>query len=570
MRKITRHKTKNKNNMNLFSQLYRLFFINRVLIRHNLDELIYAIPAFRPLRFIYHLSPWNWNKKDRAPRAERIRKALEDLGPVFVKFGQVLSTRRDLLPDDLANELAKLQDDVPPFSGVEARKIIEKSLQQPINTLFTSFDETPLASASIAQVHTATLPEGQDVIVKVVRPGIEKTIRHDIDLMYLIARMVHRFSDLGKRLRPVEVVEEYEKTIIDELDLAREAANASQLRRNSIDKNGNFTDIYVPEVYWDYCVTDVMVMERIYGIPIGDIKRLKANSTNMKVLGERGVEIFFTQVFTHNFFHADMHPGNIFVAEDNPENPRYLAVDFGIVGTLTPQDQRYLAENLHAFFNRDYKRVAEAHIESGWVPANTKANEFEAAIRTVCEPIFQLPIKDISYGKLLLRLFQTARRFNMEVQPQLVLLQKTLLNIEGMGRELYPDLDLWATAKPFLQRWMDEQVGIRHLFKGAKENLPKFMEQLPHMPVMINEVIRQIHDKQMNMQLESEQLEALRKEIKTTNRRTIVTMSGATLFIAGLIINTTLLAAFNSTSILSWIVGGTGLTMMIIGLFRKF
>jgi len=555
--------------MNLFSQLYRLFFINRILIRHNLDELIYAIPAFRPLRFIYHLSPWNWKKKERAPRAERIREALEDLGPVFVKFGQILSTRRDLLPDDLANELAKLQDDVPPFSSIEARKIIEASLDQPISTLFSSFDETPLASASIAQVHTATLPTGEDVIVKVVRPGIEKTIRHDIDLMYLIARMVHRFSDFGKRLRPVEVVEEYEKTIIDELDLAREAANASQLRRNSVDKNGNFSDIYVPEVYWDYCAQDVMVMERIYGIPIGDIKRLKANGTNMKVLGERGVEIFFTQVFTHNFFHADMHPGNIFVAEDNPEDPRYLAVDFGIVGTLTPTDQRYLAENLHAFFNRDYKRVAEAHIESGWVPADTKANEFEAAIRTVCEPIFQLPIKEISYGKLLLRLFQTARRFNMEVQPQLVLLQKTLLNIEGMGRELYPDLDLWATAKPFLQRWMDEQVGMRHLFQGAKENLPKFIEQLPHMPVMINDVIRQMHDRQFNLQLESQQLEALRKEMQSANRKTVITISGATLLISGVMLNSTLFNMSNTTTLLSWIAGSLGLLMMLYGLVKK-
>lgn len=555
--------------MNVFSQLYRLFFINRVLIRHNLDEFIYAIPAFRPLRFIYHLSPWNWNNKDRAPRGERIRKALEDLGPVFVKFGQVLSTRRDLLPDDLANELAKLQDDVPPFCGEQARKIIEKSLGESTDTLFTSFDETPLASASIAQVHTATLPNGHEVIVKVVRPGIERTIRHDIDLMFLIARMVNHFSDLGKRLRPVEVVEEYEKTIIDELDLAREAANASQLRRNSQDANGNFDDIYVPEVYWDYCVKDVMVMERIHGIPIGDIERLKANGTDMKVLGERGVEIFFTQVFTYNFFHADMHPGNIFVDENNPENPRYLAVDFGIVGTLTPSDQRYLAENLHAFFNRDYKRVAEAHIESGWVPATTKANEFEAAIRTVCEPIFQLPIKDISYGKLLLRLFQTARRFNMEVQPQLVLLQKTLLNIEGMGRQLYPELDLWATAKPFLQRWMDEQMGIRSLFKGAKANLPKFIEQVPHIPVMINEVIRQIHDKQLNMQMESEQLEQLRKEIKTANQRTVITISGATLVIIGVIVNTALLAAFNSTSVFSWLLGGLGLALMLYGLFRK-
>ncbi len=551
----------------LLAQLSRLFFINRVLIRHNLDEFVYAIPLFRPLIFIYHLSPWNWNKsKPRAPRGERIRKALEDLGPVFVKFGQVLSTRRDLLPEDLADELARLQDNVPPFRGEQARKIIEKSLGKPVNQLFKTFDETPLASASIAQVHTATLPDGEDVIVKVMRPGIEKTIRHDIDLMYLIARMVHRFTDIGKRLRPVEVVEEYEKTIIDELDLAREAANASQLRRNSAGDNGRFDDIYVPEVYWDYCVKDVLVMERIHGVPIGEVERLKSLGVNMKVLGERGVEIFFTQVFTYNFFHADMHPGNIFVDINKPDNPRYLAVDFGIVGTLTPEDQRYLAENLHAFFNRDYKRVAEAHIESGWVPAETKVNEFEAAIRTVCEPIFQLPIKEISYGKLLLRLFQTARRFNMEVQPQLVLLQKTLLNIEGLGRELYPDLDLWATAKPFLQRWMDEQVGFRHLYKGAKANLPKFLEQLPDMPILVNDLIRQMHDRQFNLQMESQQIEQLRREIKTANRKTILSISGATLIITAALANTSLLTAFSNIPLVSWVIGGAGLALIVIAL----
>jgi len=551
--------------MNFFSQLLRLFEINRVLIRHNLDELIYAIPAFRPLRFIYHLSPWNWNNKDRAPKAIRIRKALEDLGPVFVKFGQVLSTRRDMLPDDLANELAKLQDNVPPFAGHESREIIEKAFDQPISALFKTFDETPLASASIAQVHTATLHDGKEAVVKVVRPGIEHTIRHDIDLMLLIAKMVHRFSDIGKRLRPVEVVEDYEKVIFDELDLGREAANASQLRRNFEGSE----DLYVPEVYWDYCTQNVMTMERIHGLPIGNTKRLIENGTNMKVLGERGVEIFFTQVFKHNFFHADMHPGNIFVDENNPDNAKYIAVDFGIMGTLELQDQRYLAENLHAFFNRDYKRVAEAHIESGWVPAETKAGEFEAAIRTVCEPIFQLPIKDISYGKLLLRLFQTARRFNMEVQPQLILLQKTLLNIEGMGRELYPELDLWVTAKPFLQRWMDEQTGVRSLFKGAKANLPKFIEQLPHMPVMINDVIKQLHDKQLNMQLESQQLEKIRKEIKEANRRTTFTISGATLLITALLSSTSLLPAMENLSPITWGLSGIGIALLAYALLRK-
>ncbi len=558
--------------MNFFSQIARLFEINRILIRHNLDEIIFAIPAFRPLRFIYHISPWNWDKKkrtNRAPRPVRIRRALEDLGPVFVKFGQVLSTRRDMLPDDLATELAKLQDDVPPFSGVESRKIIEKSLKKPVSELFKTFDETPLASASIAQVHTATLHSGQEAIVKVVRPGIEHTIRHDIDLMLFIAKMVERFAKIGKRLRPIEVVQDYEKVIFDELDLGREAANASQLRRN----HENSPDLYVPDVYWDYCSQEVMVMERIHGIPVGNTQALIDKGINMKVLGERGVEIFFTQVFTHNFFHADMHPGNIFIDESNPSNPKYIAVDFGIMGTLEEQDQRYLAENLHAFFNRDYKRVAEAHIESGWVPAETKASEFEAAIRTVCEPIFQLPIKEISYGKLLLRLFQTAQRFNMEVQPQLVLLQKTLLNIEGMGRELYPDLDLWVTAKPFLQRWMDEQAGIRSLLKGAKTNLPKLIEQMPHMPVMINDLIKQAHDRQLNMQMESKQLEQIRKEIKDANRRTTFTLTGSALLISAVLSSTplsqTALPVIQSLSPISWGLAGLGLALMVYGIIRK-
>ena len=554
--------------MNFISQLIRLFEINRILIRHNLDELIYAIPAFRPLRFIYHLSPWNWNKdrkKDRAPKAVRIRRALEDLGPVFVKFGQILSTRRDMLPDDLANELANLQDNVPPFSGEEAQAIIEKSLEQPTSKLFQHFDETPLASASIAQVHLATLHTGEEAVVKVVRPGIEKTIRHDIDLMLLIAKMVHRFSDIGKRLRPIEVVEDYEKVIFDELDLGREAANASQLRRNF----ENSQDLYVPEVYWDYCTDKIMTMERIHGIPMGNTQMLIDNNTNMKNLAERGVDIFFTQVFKHNFFHADMHPGNIFVEEHSPQDARYIAVDFGIMGTLEPNDQRYLAENLHAFFNRDYKRVAEAHIQSGWVPPETKASEFEAAIRTVCEPIFQLPIKDISYGKLLLRLFQTARRFDMEVQPQLILLQKTLLNIEGMGREIYPDLDLWVTAKPFLQRWMDEQAGIRSLFISAKHNLPKFVEQIPHMPVMINEVIKQVHDNQLNMQMESKQLEQIRKEIKDSNHRTTLSISGGALLVTAVLSSTPLLPAITTLSPLSWTIAITGLVLLVSGLVRK-
>ena len=551
--------------MKFFSQTLRLIEINRVLIRHGLDDIIYNIPSLKPLRFIYHLSPWNWRKKETRPRGERIRKALEDLGPVFVKLGQMLSTRRDMLDEEIADELAKLQDNVPPFSSKIAREIIERELEQSIDDLFQMFEDKPLASASIAQVHAAVLRTGEEVIVKVVRPEIDKTIRHDIELMYLMAKMVHRFSATGKRLRAVEVVEEYEKTILDELDLMREAANAGQLRRNFKDSK----DLYIPKIYWNQCAQNVMTMERIYGVPSGDIAQLKAAGTDMKRLAERGVDIFFTQVFTHNFFHADMHPGNIFIDIHSPKDPKYIAVDFGIVGTLTPEDQSYLADNFHAFFNRDYKGVAEAHIASGWVPADTNASEFESAIRTVCEPIFQLPLKEISYGKLLLRLFQTARRFNMEVQPQLVLLQKTLLNIEGLGREVYPDLDLWETAKPFLQRRVDEQFGIRSLLKAAKTELPKLMEQTPHIPVMVNEIIHHIHKQQLNQQSESQQLEQLRQEIKHHNKRVIMTLTGATLLITAVLSSSALMPISISLSNGSWLLGISGLMLVLYSLFKK-
>ncbi|MEZ5451999.1 MAG: ubiquinone biosynthesis regulatory protein kinase UbiB [Thiothrix sp.] len=500
--------------MKPFTRLLRLWTINRVFIRHGLDELVFTIPFLRPVAFLYHLAPWNWGKQETRPRGERIRRALEDLGPIFIKFGQMLSTRRDLLPDDIAAELTRLQDRVPPFSSAESRKLIEKAYGKPVTEVFQHFETDPMASASIAQVHAAQLWDGKDVVVKVLRPGIRKTIRQDVELMYIIARLVQFYWKEGRRLRPVEVVAEYEKTIFDELDLMREAANASQLHRNFEQSKM----LYVPEIYWDYTHPNVIVMERIYGIPVGDIQKLRELNVNFKRLGELGVEVFFTQVFRHNFFHADMHPGNIFVNASNPQEPQYMAVDFGIVGTLSPDDKRYLAENFYAFFNRDYKRVAELHVESGWVPPTTRVEEFESAIRTVCEPIFNLPIKDISFGHFLLRLFQTARRFNMEVQPQLVLLQKTLLNIEGLGRQLYPDLDLWATAKPFIERWMDEQLGIRALMRGAKDNLPKLLENLPYMPNMLHDIMRQTSQHQLKMQWESQQLEQLRKEMRRSQR----------------------------------------------------
>ena len=462
-------------------QAFRLFRINWVLLRHGLDEVILATHLFRPLRWLLYLTPWYWLRRDLPAYPVRVRLVLEDLGPIFVKFGQILSTRRDLLPDDLAVELARLQDRVPPFPGEIAQSLIEKAWGCPVHAVLDEFDPRPLASASVAQVHTGRLKDGTQVVVKVLRPGIEKTIRQDIDLLYTIARMAERYWPDGRRLRPVEVIQEYEKTIFDELDLQREAANCSQLRRNWLHSEM----LYIPEVYWDWTRASVLVMERVYGTPVSEVERLKAQGVSMKLLGERGVEIFFTQVFRDNFFHADMHPGNIFVEP----NGRYIAVDFGIVGTLTSEDQRYLAENLLAFFERDYRRVAELHVESGWVPPKTRVDEFESAIRTVCEPIFEKPLAEISFGHFLVRLFQTARRFDMEVQPQLVLLEKTLLNIEGLGRMLYPELDLWTTAKPYMERWMRNQIGLKGLAKRTRRNLISIADQLPELPLIAHRLL---------------------------------------------------------------------------------
>jgi len=516
--------------MRRLSLLWRLSQINFVLLRHGLDDLVFSIHLFRPLRFVFYLSPWNWIPRKRASRGERIRRSLEDLGPIFVKFGQMLSTRPDILPDDIALELSRLQDQVPPFPGKVARQIIEEAYGHPIEDILDDFDETPMASASIAQVHSAKLKEdGSEVIVKVVRPNILKTIKHDISLLYTVAELAQRYWPEARRLRPVEVVSEYEKTIIDELDLLREAANATQLRANFADTGL----LYIPEVHWDYCRSNVLVLERIYGLPIDDIAALNHAGTDMRRLSELGVEIFFTQVFRHNFFHADMHPGNIFIDVTNPRDPRYLAVDFGIVSSLSPDDQRYLAENFHAFFNRDYQRVAELHVESGWVPKDTRIDEFESAIRTVCEPIFQKPLKEISFGQLLLRLFQTARRFNMEIQPQLVLLQKTLLNIEGIGRSLYPDLDLWQTAKPFLEKWMMDHLGVQGMASSAKYHLPLFMEKLPEMPMLAYDVLRKASRDELRIQYESQQLEKLQNTLRSSNERTITAIAGASSIIAG-------------------------------------
>jgi ubiquinone biosynthesis protein len=506
----------------------RLIHINWVLLRHGLDEVVLAAHLFRPVRFVRFLSPFYWTSRGRRPAfGVRIRRALEDLGPIYVKFGQILSTRRDLLPDDIADELARLQDEVPPFPGAQARAIIDKALGSPVGEVFAEFSEKPLASASIAQVHAARLQDGREVVVKVLRPGIDKTIRRDVDLLFTIARLARRYSSEARRLRPVEVVQEYEKTIFDELDLLREAANASQLRRNFLDSDM----LYVPEVFWDHCRPNVMVMERIYGTPVDEIDQLRAQGISMQMLGERGVEIFFTQVFRDNFFHADMHPGNIFVAPDG----RYIGVDFGIMGTLTTEDQRYLAENLLAFFERDYRRVAELHVESGWVPASTRVDEFESAIRTVSEPIYERPISEISFGHFLLRLFQTARRFNMEVQPQLVLLQKTLLNIEGLGRQLYPELDLWNTAKPFLQNWMNDQVGPRSFVNRLRRTLPRASEQLPALPELAHKVLSDAAEGRLRVRWDNPAIGEIRDEIRRGNRRTVAAVSAGVLIIGGLL-----------------------------------
>ncbi len=497
------------------TRLQRLIRIAWVFCRYRLDTFLPLAELPAPLKVFFILAPWHLFPQPKLSRGDRLRLALEELGPVFVKFGQILSTRRDLLPDDMAESLRYLQDRVPPFPGAQAQAIIQRSLGAPVADCFAEFSQQPMASASVAQVHAATLPNGQRVVVKVIRPGIEKVIRQDLALMYLMAGLLERYWSEGQRLHPLEVVADYDATIHDELDLQREAANASQLRRNF---EGSDL-IYIPAIDWDYTRNEVLVMERIHGIPVADVEALNAAGVNMKVLAEKGVEIFFTQVFRDSFFHADMHPGNIFVDASNPQQPKYIAIDFGIVGTLAPDDQSYLARNLLAFFRRDYRQVAELHIQSGWVPPHTRVNEFEAAIRTVCEPIFEKPLKDISFGHFLLRLFQTARRFNMEVQPQLVLLQKTLLNVEGLGRQLYPDLDLWSTAQPFLEHWMRQRIGPSGMIKALQSHLPAWIEQSPDMPQLVHDALLQIRNSGATAQPNSDTLEQIKAQQASHDRR---------------------------------------------------
>jgi len=449
----------------------RLLAILRVVIRYRLDDLLFALALPWWLAALRFVLPWRLLPRREYPRGEALRLALQDLGPIFIKFGQMLSTRRDLLAPDIAAELCFLQDKVPPFDPIRAKSMIEAELGDSVENLFAWFEAEPLASASIAQVHAARLANGDEVVIKVIRPNLEAVIHADIAWLFALGRFAERLSSEARRLHLVDVVSDYEKIIFDELDLLREAANASQFRRNF----ANSPKLYVPRVYWPLCRARVLVMERINGIPVTDIAALAAQGTDFKRLAESGVELFFTQLFRDNFFHADMHPGNIFVSRAHPQQPQYIAIDFGIVGSLSTEDKDYLAHNLMAFFKRDYRKVAQLHIDSGWVAAGTRVEDFEAAVRTVCEPIFELPLKDISFGHLLLRLFQIARRFDMEVQPQLVLLQKTLLNIEGLGRQLYPELNLWETAKPFIERWMRERASPKQILLNLKNEL----EQLP-------------------------------------------------------------------------------------------
>jgi ubiquinone biosynthesis protein len=540
-------------------QILRLINIQRVLIRHGFDEMVFAMHLLRPVRFLQYLFPWNWFRSQRDSTAVRLRRVLEDLGPIYVKFGQLLSTRRDMLPEDLAAELAKLQDRVPPFPGTLARRIVEVAYGRPLEEVFARFDEEPLASASIAQVHTATLKDGREMIVKVVRPGIEKVIRRDLGIMHILAGLAEKYWADARRLRPSNVVREFEKTLLDELDLMREAACASQLRRNFADSDL----LYVPQVDWDLSRRNVMVMERITGIPVSDMDGLRRAGVDLRWLAEAGVEIFFTQVFRDSFFHADMHPGNIFIRPEPGQHPRIMVVDFGIMSSLSEFDQRYLAENFMAFLDRDYRKVAQLHVESGWVPPGTRVDEFEFAIRTVCEPLFDRPLREISFGNLLLRLFQTARRFNMVVLPQLILLQKTLVSIEGLGRQLYPDLNLWHVARPLLERWMSERMGLRGFARAARENLPFWLHRLPELPGRVIDVVEKIRDGKLRLEWHAPELESLREELRRGSRRDLFSLGGGVLFLSAILLYALPGAAAGEVPMLSWMLGAGGTILFL-------
>ena len=551
------------------SNFLRLLAIQRVLISHGLDEIIFATHLLRPIRFLFYILPWNWFSKNKQKRAVRMRLMLDELGPIYVKLGQILSTRRDLIPEDIADEFAKLQDNVAPFPGGIARKIIEDAYGCNISDVFLKFNEVPLASASVAQVHSATLKDGRDFIIKVIRPGIEKLIRKDLDLLQLLAEKAERYNKNAKSLKFTGVVKEFEKTIFNELDLQREASNASQLYRNFRDESR----YHIPRIDWELTRRNVLAIERVEGISIRDINALKVASIDLKCLAEFVVEIFFTQVFRDNFFHADMHPGNIFVVPGKEkESPIIKVIDFGIMCSLTEYDQHYLADNLVAFLNRDYNRVAVLHIKSGWVPSETRVDELEGAIRTVCEPLLDRPIHEISLGELLQRLFQIARSFDVEILPQLVLLQKTIINIEGIVRQLHPHLDLWETARPEMERWMSERMGVKGLIKGTILNLPRVIERLPELPNRAIDLIDKIYDGKIEMENKSEEIHKLREEMKIYNRKTILSVIGS-----GLILSSSIIYALNNTThgvmisvpLASWVLGLFGLIFIYISWREK-
>ena len=500
----------------------RFIIVSRILVRYRLDNLILSTPLLKSFRPLVFLTPWHYFPTSKLSRGERIRLALEELGPVYIKFGQTLSTRRDLLPNDIGDELAKLQDKCPPFPAKESKEIIEKGLGESVSNLFSSFDDVPFASASIAQVHSAVTHDGEEVIVKVVRPNIRKKIKRDVRLLYAFAALAEKHPD-GKRLCPREAVAEFERIIYNELNMMAEAANASLLRKNFKDSSL----LYVPKVHWDYCRENILVIERIYGTPISDIKALNEKKTDLMRLSENGVIIFFTQVFEHNFFHADMHPGNIFVGQGE----QYIGVDFGIMGTLSDADQYYLAQNFLAFFNQDYKRVAQVHLESGWVPKETSALEFENAIRSVCEPIFQKPLSEISFGQVLLSLFKEARRFNITIQPQLLLLDKTLLNIEGLGRALYPDLDLWATAKPFLEKLIKDKYSLKGTVKKISDQLPELIAEIPDLPMLAVNALKQFESGSLRKDIAKKQADAIIKQLKENAAKQSAVITASALFV---------------------------------------
>ena len=528
--------------------IQRLIAIQRVLVKYGLDEIIKKTHFLRPLRYIFYIFPKKNIKTDSLGR--RLRLAFEELGPIFVKFGQVISTRRDLISPDIADELSKLQDQVKPIPSKKIIDQLTKIYGLPLKKVFLKFDSNPLAAASVAQVHGAVLKDGTEVIVKILRPDIQKFIKQDIEMLYFLANLANKYWPRSKNLKPLEIITEYEKTVMNELNLMREGANTAQLKRNFEGSNL----LYVPNIFWDYCRKEVLVQERIYGIPIRDMKALKSAKTNIKILAENGVEIFFTQVFRHNFFHADMHPGNIFVQVEDPKNPKYAAVDFGIMGTLSASDQYYLAENFLAFFDRNYYKIAKLHIDSGWVPPDTRIDELETAVRTVCDPIFNKPLSEISFAQVLLGLFETAQQFDMEIQPQLILLQKTLFNIEGLGRELYPELDLWKTAQPILRSWMDEQVGVNAIVKNIRDNLPQLRETLREMPNILKKLTTSVNDSDSHAR-QSLEIQNLKNQLYKQQKQRFFISIGSTA-----IISATLILLFSNITWLGWLLIILGIT----------